>query len=546
MSASSLRGFSPAAPATSAAGGTVFAISDMELAKRFLILGSEKTFYVTGEKMTASNAKNLIKLASSPESSKALVDEIVAVSLAGRAPKQDPALFALAVAASYGTDESKRYALDQLSKVARTASTLFTFVSFARTFRPWGRALRRAVAEWYVGRDADKAAYQIVKYRQRDGWAHKDLFKVSHPKTADPAFIGLGEWVLRDDVSAAPTLVKGYELASKATTAELPALIREYGLSWEMIPTAALNDKDVWDALLDGNVPLGALLRQLPRLTRIGIVGPMVAGRTRDVVSRLSDANEIERARIHPLAVLKAHNTYASGRSVKGTSTWTPVREIVEALDNMFYAAFGNVEVSGKRTLIGLDVSGSMGYSSRDEELGLTPREITAALALITRAVEPYTHVIGFTGGGRDYGWSYSGSRKATPAGSGKFGSSVTDLDSAVTDDRRLADVIRDISGLPFGSTDISLPMLYALERKLEIDTFLIMTDNETLAGTMRPKDALALYNKTMGREARLVVLSTEATRSSVCDPDDPNSLDLAGFDSSAPSVIAAFSRGDF
>jgi 60 kDa SS-A/Ro ribonucleoprotein len=81
------------------AGGYTFTVSPLERAKRFLILGSEGSFYQSGAKLSKENAKNLIKLIEAGHSTE-LVDLIVEVSTEGRAPKQDAGLFALV--ARYG------------------------------------------------------------------------------------------------------------------------------------------------------------------------------------------------------------------------------------------------------------------------------------------------------------------------------------------------------------------------------------------------------------------------------------------------------------
>jgi len=530
-----------------AAGGYTFAVTGLEQVKRFLILGSEASYYRPGADVTADNTKTLRKALATKEGARAVVDLIVEVSTEGRAAKQDYGIFALALASDPNTSADPAYALSKLPAVARTATTLIQFVTFALQFRGWGRALKRAVAEWYTDKGADKAAFQVTKYRQRDGWTHRDLFRVSHPETQDPAFQALGNFILKNEVSnLTPKIVKGYVLA-QAPGADLPALIATYGLTWEMLPTEALNDADVWRALIDtGNLPLGALLRQLPKLTRLGLFEKLKDGsRLGVVVNRLTDKEEIERARIHPIAVLTALRTYAVGRSFRGDSSWTPSREIVVALDKAFYLAFKNVVPSGKKFLIGLDVSGSMGsyiYDAKGNPTALTSRDASAAIALVTAATEPETHVIGFTGGSR--GWGSRSSIKSV--GGGRYGDVVTDLDSAVDPARRLDDVINQISGLPFGSTDCSLPMLYALEQGLRPEVFVIITDNETYAGSMQPHQALEKYRKETGIDAKLIVLATEATRNTITDPRDPHSLDIVGFDSAAPALVSAFARGEF
>lgn len=374
-------------------------------------------------------------------------------------------------------------------------------------------------------------------------WTHGDLFRVSHPKLSDG---NLASWVLGKDfdLDSLPGVTKGYELA-KQPDADIPALVREYGLSWEMVPTQALNDRKVWDALMDANLPLGALLRNLPKLTNLGFFEKLKDGsRLGEVVSRLTDKEEIERARIHPIKVLEALKTYSKGKSQRGSTAWTPSRDIVDALDKAFYLAFKNVVPAGKKFLIGLDVSGSMDgfYGYNETPPVLTPREATAAIALVTAATEPETHVIGFTsyvGGSR---WS----RRSTADAVKPYTAAVTNLDSIVSPNRRLDDVIRDVQRLPMGGTDIAVPIMYALENGLRPEVFLILTDNETWAGDIQPFEALEKYRRETGIDAKVIFLSTEATKNTLIDPNDVNSLDIAGMDSAAPALVSGFARGDF
>lgn len=163
-------------------------------------------------------------------------------------------------------------------------------------------------------------------------------------------------------------------------------------LSWEMLPDVALAEPKVWHALIAKGMPQTALMRQLPRLTRLGVL----AGSTRDiVVAQLANPDRVRKGRVHPVNVLVAARTYSSGRSARGESTWTPVRQVVDALDAAFYAAFGSIEPAGKRTLLALDVSGSMGVMVSG--LPISCREVTAALALVTMATESRCDVVGFT-----------------------------------------------------------------------------------------------------------------------------------------------------
>src|SRR5690606_10224022 len=100
------------------------------------------------------------------------VDIIVDISVNGRAPKQDPAIFALALIAGMKNGGA---ALDRLTEVCRTGTHLFQFVESIQNFRGWGRGLRNAVARWYLEKDPTELAYQLTKYRQRGGWTHRDV-----------------------------------------------------------------------------------------------------------------------------------------------------------------------------------------------------------------------------------------------------------------------------------------------------------------------------------------------------------------------------------
>lgn len=102
----------------------MFQISDLARAKRFLILGSEgQHYYVSEQALTLDNARCLERLVTSGQG-EALVKEIVSISTEGRAAKQSPGLFALAVCARLGDLAARRAAFSALNDVCRTATAL--------------------------------------------------------------------------------------------------------------------------------------------------------------------------------------------------------------------------------------------------------------------------------------------------------------------------------------------------------------------------------------------------------------------------------------
>ena len=171
--------------------------------------------------------------------------------------------------------------------------------------------------------------------------------------------------------------------------------MRDFDLPREAIPTEWLNDARVWDALLE-RMPLTAMIRNLATMTRVGLIAPMSQA-TQTVVRQLADTRRLREARVHPIALLAALKTYAAGHGARGHNVWTPVQAVVDALDGAFYTAFQNVDPSGARMLLALDVSGSMECGAVAGVPGLTPRVASAAMALVTAATEERHGFVAFT-----------------------------------------------------------------------------------------------------------------------------------------------------
>ena len=260
------------------AGGHAYPVDDMTRLQRFLILGSEGgSYYASERKLTLENVDAVKRcITASEDSGMDAVTEIVRIGASGRAPKLGPVLFALAMAASYGSDRVRQAAFNFLNDVARTGSQLQMFIDYIGTMRGWGRSVRRAVANWYLNKDIKDAVYQTVKYRQRYNWTHRDLLRKAHPKAGSGALNDLFAWITQgtmppDDPSFA--LIHAYEQAKTADPKLLASLIRAYNLTWEMMPSEQLDKPEVWEALAE-HMPLTALVRNLATLTRLGRYRP--------------------------------------------------------------------------------------------------------------------------------------------------------------------------------------------------------------------------------------------------------------------------------
>ena len=536
------------------AGGYSWQVDDWTRFDRFLILGAEGGTYYIGQRDLVKQNHDAIVCCLKADGLRA-VNRIVEISDSGRAPKNDPAIFALALVAAHGHPAAKALAFQNLGKVCRIGTHLFHFAEYVNALRGWGRSLRNAVGRWYITREPDDLAHQAVKYQHRDGWSHGDLLRLAHPKAPSAQHDAVFRWMLAGAdslgerevkrkvvvaqasppanvpatvpvagyeirvakygaVGELPKLIEAFEQAKKASSKdEIVKLITERDLPREAIPTLWLNEVAVWDALL-ANMPMAAMIRNLGKMTSIGLVQPF-SDAAKLIVRKLGDESSLKRSRIHPLAVLIAQKVYAQGKGDKGSLTWTPVPKIIDALDAAFYATFQNVQPCGKPVLLALDVSGSMGGGSVAGSC-LTPREASAAMALVTAATEEEYHIMAF---------------------SDRF------MPLNLSPRMRLDDVVNRISRLPFQGTDCALPMVFAREHKLNVSAFITYTDSETWAGNIHPAQALRQYRGEFVSDAKAVVVGMTSNGFTLADPNDRGMMDVVGFDTSAPAVIADFVR---
>ena len=530
------------------AGGFVFKLDEWKQLERFLILGSEGgTFYVSEKKLTAENANKVLLLLQ--KDGLKVVAKTVEMLTSGRAPKPDTAIFVLALAAAKGDDATRKAALAAVPSALKTGTQLLKFVDTVNGLRGWGRGLKKAIQLWFKGRKAETLALQLVKYKQREGWSMKDVLRLAKPVPADDVQGKLFGWTAKKDNAAwAKALVAPGDkaldfvwaaeqasglrfVAENADTAEAKAILAEanqasvkklvdlivtYRLPREALPTEALNRAEVWEALLQ-EMPMTAMIRNLGTMSKIGLLKPL-SDAEKLVAGRLTDAARLRGAKVHPIQVLSALRTYSSGRGVRSAATWTVSSKIVESLDEAFELSFGAVEPAGTRHLLGLDVSDSMTWGEIAGVPGLSPSAATAALAVVAARTEPWTAIMGFADSFRDLG---------------------------ITARDRVDVAAKKVAGLSFGGTDASLPMTWALENNIQVDTFVVLTDNETWAGNIQPVQALEKYRQATGIGAKLIVVGMTSTGFTIADPNDAGMLDVVGFDGATPAFMAKFAKGD-
>lgn len=497
------------------AGGYTFALTPLKQLERFLILGTEgATYYASEKQQTITNIACLQDCLQ--QDPMATVQLIMKVSEQGRAPKNDAAIFALALASRH--PQARAYAYAALPQVCRTGTHLFQFCEAVKAVRGWGRGVKRAVGEWYTQRDPGAVAYQLIKYRQRNGWTHRDVLRLAKPAGVQGEMCEALRWAVGKPVEHPHALIDAFQRAQATTDPKaILQILRDCpSLPWEALPTEVLGHPSVWEALLP-TLPMTAMIRNLGRMSSLGLLTDLSSAAVA-ITRRLGDEGALKKARIHPISVLSALSTYQQGQGQRGNLTWKPVGTITDALEDAFYLAFEGIEPSGKKTMLALDVSGSMAGGPIAGVPGLTPRQVSAVMAMVTARREPQHMFTAF---------------------------SHTLVGVKLTARQNLATVLKILRGIPMGGTDCSLPMKEALANKIPVETFVIYTDNETYAGVPHPVQALKRYREVMGIPAKLIVVGLTATKFTIADPKDGGMLDVAGFDSAAPAVMAAFAKGE-
>ena len=526
MTSAYLDALRPVSPTvTTNQGGTAYEADDFARITRFLILGSEGgTYYIGQRELTLANA-DVVKRCLDADPTRTIT-MIRDVSTEGRAPKNDPAILALAIAASHADELVRHWAFQALPAVCRTGTHLLHFMAYCKQVRKSSRMYRTAIGNWFNQKDADQLAYQAVKYKQRDGWSLADALRLARPTAPDEAHNAVYKYIVdgKLHIEHTPALIRAAEDLSLHNGDLASDAIREYRLPREAVPTELLNRVDIWDALL-ADMPMTAMIRNLAKMTNVGLItGDMGNEATYTITSRLADAERIQNARVHPLQILAALKVYEQGHGEKGKLTWTPVKRIVNALDEAFYMSFKAVPSTGKRILLALDVSSSMDGSQ------IAGMPFISAMALVTANVEPSAEFVAYS---HDL------------------------VGVTLRPSMRLDEVIRTISAIPMGGTLCALPIWYADRAGEKFDAFVSYTDSETgrspmygfgynrgISTTPDYTDALARYRGRVNKQARSVVVALTANQFTLNDPLDPMGLDVAGFDSAAPGIIGDFIGG--
>ncbi|CAJ1071783.1 kDa SS-A/Ro ribonucleoprotein [Xyrichtys novacula] len=512
-------------------GGCPWEVTDKARLCRFLCYGSEGDIYTAREEgqLNMESSAALLSLLQEGRGAE-VVEEIKRFSQDGRVVRLGPSFFALALCSQHSELKTRQAAFKAVKEVCRDPAHLFSFIQNKKELKEgmkcgiWGRALRKAVSDWYNEQDAMSLAAAVTKCKQREGWTHQDLLRLSHTKPANEAIALISKYVTKGwkEVQAAYADKENSEEVVKVLSylevvekvkhssdeTEVISLIEEHKLEREQLLTDHLKSKQVWRALLK-EMPLQSLLRILGKMTSKKVLEPG-SSETQAVCERIQSETVLKKAQIHPFSILLAMENYKRGQGYQGKTKWEPDSSILKAMDSAFYKSFMNVEPVGKRFVVAVDVSTSL--SSIVPGTSISTAVAAAAITMIFARTEADTDVLAYSEGA------------VVPC--------------SITADMTLSEATVELVKIPSGSTDCTLPIAWATENEKAVDVFIILTNNPLWMFAASPVDTLKKHRQKSGANSKLLMCGLTSIGHAIADTEDRGLLSICGFDLGALSVI--------
>lgn len=504
---------------------------------RFLCFGSEGDLYTAREEVHVNmgSAGALLALLEDGRGAE-VVEDIKRFSQYGQAVSVGPSLFALAVCSQHSELKTRQAAFKAVKEVCRDPGHLFAFLNYKKELKEdmkcgiWGRALRKAVSDWYNGQNAMNLAVSVAKCKQRNGWSHQDLLRLSHSKPANEAIALVCKYIMKGwkevqteyaekEKSEEVLKVMSYlEVVEKVKhtcdETEVINLIEEHSLEREQLLTDHLKSKHVWKALLK-EMPLQTLMKSLGKMTTKQILEPG-SSETQVICERIQKETTLKKAKIQPFSVLMALESYKKGQGYQGKKKWEPDSNILQAMDSAFYKSFKCVEAVDKNIVLAVDISSSL--SSIVPGTSVSTAVAAATISLVFATTDPNTQVLAYSDGSL--------------------------IPCSVRAGMTLEQVTAELVKSPSESTDCTLPMAWATENGRAVDVFVVLTNNPCWAFKASPVEALKKHREKTGIFSKLVMCGLTSIGHAIADTPDRGVLSICGFDLGAITLIHNVAQG--
>lgn len=503
------------------AGSVSFKANKWTALQRWLLTGSMFDGYYQGkEEMTEANIRLLKELIT--ENPSKVAAEIIDASRKGISVHTP--IFALTFL-SMGEGESKKFFKNSFKEVIRTASHLYEFMNYVKSYRGKGSVIHSAINQWLNDRSVSDLEYQFLKYQSRDGFSGRDILRIVKPKSSGTRS-QLYNWITGgshknplippEKLSDELQKIKIYETLKKGMSEnDVVSAIKTFNLTHEMIPSNIVRTKAVWEALFE-KMPVGATIRNLGNLTEKGIFKDK---KYLDMLEQRLSPELLRNAYIHPIVLASALKVYEAGGTLgKSALRWESIPRVEDILSQAINDSFDILEPTGKTFFYALDVSSSMS-SSYVGNLWMTPYEIEGIMALASIKSEKNY----FIGAFNTHFEPITNLRKSTSFKDARY-----------------------FWRGGFGGTDASSAYNYAIINNIYTDVFVFFTDSESWAGKMHPSQGLTNYRNIINKNAKAiyVTLIPYGDHISLVDPKDPMSYDIAGFTSETPKLIQMIASG--
>ena len=196
-----------------------FTLPDEQLLMRFLILGTQGgTFYTSESELNEEHAGCVTRLINNGQG-EFVVQQVLEVARSGRAIRMNSVLLSLAMCCRSDDKKTKSAAYQAILKVCNIPTHLFKLITYLEKSGKttgWGRGLRQAVSRWYnqFANNPQRLAMLVTKYREREGWSHRDLMRLAHLKPADDVLGFVLRYAVKDLDEAKNYYLKDESLGS--------------------------------------------------------------------------------------------------------------------------------------------------------------------------------------------------------------------------------------------------------------------------------------------------------------------------------------------
>jgi 60 kDa SS-A/Ro ribonucleoprotein len=509
------RGVTPVAyNAVNEAGGRAYSRSDEEVVAQYVVTGClNQTFYASADEQVDTIM----------EKSKGCSDKFLAqaaVYARKTAKMKDTPTLLAAILATRGEEALELLEL-VFPRVVDNQKQLRNFVQIIRSGKvgrkSLGTALKRMVNNWLNSQSGDQLFYQSVG----NDPSLADIVKMTHPKPSNKETEAFFGWLLvrKYNKRYLPKLLKAFE-AYKAdpVNTEVPAV------DFRMLTALELGTPE-WTAIAL-NASWNTLRMNLNTFERHGVLKDK--GVVRELATKLADKGAVRKYNVFPYQLLTTF------QAVQGT---VPV-ELSNALQDAMEYATENVPELNGTVAVCVDTSASMQSPVTGHRAGSTTKtscvDVAGLVAASVLRKNPSAIIVPFDTAVRSV--------------------NLNPRDSVMTNARKLA--------LHGGGTDCSIALAHLLVHKMQADTVIYVSDNESwyknapvtngdvswVAGGGRATamaTAWARYKaEKANRKSKLVCIDIQPY-ATVQVPDNKDVLNIGGFTDSVFGVVANFVNGD-